>query len=247
MGPAVDQLGDTAPATSVSFSVGVPYTPVVSTVTPDSVAAGTVAPEILAVTGSTFVSGDVVECNGTPLTTRFINSGRLLAYLPPSLMSTPSTAAITVVNPASGGGVSTSLSISIVGHGESTLTPDSIWSQGPGLTTNQELLSQNGTYWAVMQSDGDFVVYTGNYKALWASNTNGHGSSPFSLLMQSDGNVVVYANSSQCAANVACAATWASNTNSKGSAPYVLVMQNDGNLVAYDSTLAPIWATGTNR
>ncbi len=91
LGPAVDQLGNSARAISVTFAVGAPYTPAVSTVSPNRVVAGTVSPEILAVSGSQFVPGNVVQCNGTPLTTRFINNNQLWAYLPPSLMTTPST------------------------------------------------------------------------------------------------------------------------------------------------------------
>lgn len=54
---------------------------------------------------------------------------------------------------------------------------------------------------AVMQSDGNFVVYAANNAVLWASNTvNGRSR----LVMQNDGNLVIYSSASR--------ALWASNT-----------------------------------
>jgi hypothetical protein len=46
---------------------------------------------------------------------------------------------------------------------------------------------------AQMQSDGNFVLYTGGDVARWATNTSGYGSSAF-LNLQNDGNLVVYYN-----------------------------------------------------
>jgi hypothetical protein len=113
------------------------------------------------------------------------------------------------------------------------------------LTNNQWLLSQDSVYFAKMQSDGNFVVYSAkgrNGRAedhpIWASNTNGKGTGPYRLAMQDDGNLVVYDSSGK--------PTWASNTDKKGTGPYRLVMQKDGNLVLYDSKNSPTWATGTD-
>jgi GH25 family lysozyme M1 (1,4-beta-N-acetylmuramidase) len=112
---------------------------------------------------------------------------------------------------------------------------------------------------AVMQGDGNFVLYGKTSNALWASGTSGHGGA--SLAVQDDGNVVVYAGSD---------ALWASGTNVPGSpaaptacgalAPgqgmvrgesvrscdgrFTFAMQTDGNLVYYDGAKA-IWNTGT--
>ena len=119
-----------------------------------------------------------------------------------------------------------------------------IFSPGGALATNQQLVSSNGQYRAVMQGDGNFVIYDGSNRPIWASNTNGKQPGPYVLKMQGDGNVVLGAN---CNAVPNCAATWASNSNRRGSGPYYLIMQNDGNLVAYDSTGAAIWASNTNR
>ena len=114
------------------------------------------------------------------------------------------------------------------------------------LTVAQILTSPSGRFVAVMQADGNFVVYNQG-APVWASNTNGQGSAPFNLIMQSDGNLVVYAVTQNCETNTACTPTWASNTAGKGSGPYNLAMQDDGNLVIYDSTNTATWATGTNQ
>ena len=114
------------------------------------------------------------------------------------------------------------------------------------LTVAQILTSPSGRFVAVMQADGNFVVYNQG-APVWASNTNGQGSAPFNLIMQSDGNLVVYAATQNCEANTACTPTWASNTAGIGTGPYNLAMQDDGNLVIYDSTNTATWATGTNQ
>jgi hypothetical protein len=105
------------------------------------------------------------------------------------------------------------------------------------LTENQKLVSRNGKYEAIMQTDGNFVIYTGNKQATWATGTNGKGSSPYRLAIQADGNLVVYASAT---------VTWAIGVRS-GPAPFTLVMQDDGNLVVYDSAGRPTWASNTQR
>ena len=97
------------------------------------------------------------------------------------------------------------------------------------------LQSADGRWRAVMQGDGNLVIY-GPSGAIWASNTNGVGTPSFRLVMQSDGNLVVYD---------ADRATWATSTNGRGVGPYTLVMQDDANLVLYDSRQTPTWDSGT--
>jgi hypothetical protein len=55
---------------------------------------------------------------------------------------------------------------------------------------------------ATMQTDGNFVVYTGG-QALWASGTNGNANGG-SLVLQGDGNAVIYVGTS---------ARWATGTD----------------------------------
>lgn len=100
------------------------------------------------------------------------------------------------------------------------------------------LLSGDGRWRAVMQGDGNFVIY-GPEGPIWATNTNGSGTYPYTLALQSDGNLVVYGDGLN--------PTWASNTNGLGVGPYTLVMQNDANLVLYDDGRpgTPLWVSDT--
>jgi len=104
------------------------------------------------------------------------------------------------------------------------------------LLQNQMLVSLNGKYQAVMQYDGNFVIYSEN-GPIWHTVTPGVGTPGYFLAMQADGNLVLYATSGP---------TWFSGIRG-GTAPYTLIMQNDGNLVIYDSSNRAIWASWTQR
>ncbi|KAJ3385022.1 hypothetical protein HDU92_003288 [Lobulomyces angularis] len=104
---------------------------------------------------------------------------------------------------------------------------------GHYISAGQCLYSQNG-HFAVMQTDGNFVVYCSNFVAKWATGTNSVGADTF--ILQGDGNLVVYAGGYNGLAR------WASNTYSNGGD--MLFMQNDGNLVLYNGGSAK-WATNT--
>jgi hypothetical protein len=60
----------------------------------------------LTLNGTGFVSGAVVNWNGSPLATTFVNGSQLTATVPASDIATPSTATVTVTNPSPGGGTS---------------------------------------------------------------------------------------------------------------------------------------------
>ena len=60
----------------------------------------------LTVNGTGFVSGSVVNWNGSARTTTFVNSSQLMATIPASDIATASTASVTVVNPGPDGGTS---------------------------------------------------------------------------------------------------------------------------------------------
>ncbi|SDS85360.1 Surface antigen [Nocardioides scoriae] len=94
------------------------------------------------------------------------------------------------------------------------------------------LWSRNGLHRAVMQGDGNFVVY-GPAGAQWSTSTGSAGSS---LALQSDGNLVVYAGS---------VATWSSHTAPARGVR--LVMQDDGNLVMYSRGGVPVWSSRDGR
>jgi hypothetical protein len=92
---------------------------------------------------------------------------------------------------------------------------------------------------AIMQQDGNLVVYDGNNAVIWASNTNKKGVPPYRVTMQEDGNLVVYDGNN--------APIWASNTKGKGTGPYKAIMQDDCNYVVYDGKGSPLWASNTAR
>ena len=101
---------------------------------------------------------------------------------------------------------------------------------GQVLTTGQALRSLAGTFTAVLQGDGNFVLY-GPSGPLWSSNTSGTGTN--AMVMQTDGNLVLYAGPRP---------VWSTNTTGTG-ANY-LALQEDGNLVLYDFNTS-YWQSGT--
>jgi surface antigen len=98
---------------------------------------------------------------------------------------------------------------------------------GQQMHSNQYILSDDGRFVLLMQSDGNLVEYTAS-GSLWASNTAGHPGAY--LGMQSDGNVVIYSSSGTV--------LW--STGPKGI--HVLKIQTDGNLVARNSAGTAKWA-----
>jgi GH25 family lysozyme M1 (1,4-beta-N-acetylmuramidase) len=110
---------------------------------------------------------------------------------------------------------------------------------------------------AVMQRDGDFVLYDFHSVALFTTATSGNAGA--FLALQNDGNLVIYDNNKPL---------WASNTDGIPPAPlgcgaiqvghglgpgegvkscdgrFNFVMQGDGNLVLYQGT-SPLWASNT--
>ena len=79
--------------------------PVVSSISPASVTAGDPA-FTLTITGTNFISGSVINWNGTALATTFISATQLTASVSVTLVAVAGTANITVFNPTPGGGTS---------------------------------------------------------------------------------------------------------------------------------------------
>jgi len=110
------------------------------------------------------------------------------------------------------------------------------WKHKKELQQGQSLTSPNGSHTAMMQTDGNFVVYT-NGQAKWASNTNGQGTAPYRLVCQDDGNLVVYDTTGR--------ATWATGTNGYGDGAH-MVMQDDGELAMFDSSNGKMWSSNAS-
>lgn len=108
------------------------------------------------------------------------------------------------------------------------------------LKKGYELTSKNGTYHAVFQYNGDFVIYKSlKYKpinVIWKSNTSGVKPRPSLFSLREDGNLSMYD-----AENKAC---WSSQILVKtGVTPQKLVMEDDGFLVIYDEYKKKLWSS----
>jgi hypothetical protein len=103
-----------------------------------------------------------------------------------------------------------------------------------GDATFTTLTSPDGRCSAVMQQDGNLVIYDSTIgKPIWASNTNGKGSGgPYKIIMQRDANLVIYDRTGK--------AIWASNSGGKytmKTGPIKVSMDDDGRLAVYDTML----------
>jgi hypothetical protein len=101
------------------------------------------------------------------------------------------------------------------------------------LFPGQQLVGSGCYYRALMQTDGNFVVYGGN-RSRWASSTFNTGGY---AVMQTDGNFVIY--------NWADRAVWATHTISHTPGANWLTMQSDGNLVMYEYSHGAVWSSNT--
>ena len=124
-------------------------------------------------------------------------------------------------------------------------------SSGKYLGMNDFVASDNRQYFAIMQGDGNFVLYHGSDPssqgpAFWASNTSGQGQC--FAVMQSDGNFVLYKGSDPAHQG---AFVWNSG-RAPGQGQYFAVMQNDANFVVYQGSDPAhqggfVWNTGTQN
>jgi N-acetylneuraminic acid mutarotase len=96
---------------AITFTVNNPV-PAISSISPSSATAG--GPSFtLTVNGSHFVSGSVVDWNGSARTTTFASRTRLTASISAADIATPGTASVTVVNAPPGGGMSNAKTFTI--------------------------------------------------------------------------------------------------------------------------------------
>jgi hypothetical protein len=131
--------------------------------------------------------------------------------------------------------------VSVNGQLFAATARQALWETRPAVDANDiaiaELDSPNGRYRALMQTDGNFVVYSTVTGPLWSSGTAGHPGS-YLVLQQTDGNVVIYASNGH--------ALWSTHTS--GDIGADLEMQNDGNLVLYAGPVdneRAVWASNT--
>ncbi|HEX7167943.1 MAG TPA: hypothetical protein VF230_13280 [Acidimicrobiales bacterium] len=99
------------------------------------------------------------------------------------------------------------------------------------LHEEDSLVSRDGRFAAIMQNDGNFVVYHVGVGPIWATGTQNRPGAQ--MIMQHDGNLVIYWPG--------VGPIWSTGTSGSG---HALVMQNDGNLVMYAAGVAQ-WHTNT--
>lgn len=105
---------------------------------------------------------------------------------------------------------------------------------GQTLSAGQGLASHDGRYTAIMQGDGNFVVYrNSDMAAIWNTGTTGTGANR--IVMQGDGNLVIYTPDNR--------AVWWTGTVADAGLPNEFTVDDFGRavVVAY----APIWVTNT--
>lgn len=101
----------------------------------------------------------------------------------------------------------------------------------PVLNVDQAIYSLNRQYFFILQSDGNLVLYTANWKVLWTADTNGKGGQY--LHFQPDGNLVLSRNIE------GTSVVWASNIYNWEAKfdptpnRMFYILQDDGNLVFY--------------
>ena len=102
---------------------------------------------------------------------------------------------------------------------------------GQLLSPGKSLLSLDGRFELILQSDDNLVLYWRGVGPLWATGTSGKRA--HSAIMQGDGNFVLYGQAG---------ALWHTSTHGKPGA--WLIVQNDGNMVIYGSGGA-LWNSRT--
>jgi hypothetical protein len=110
--------------------------PAISLLSPSSVNTGS-ADLQLAVVGTNFVPGAVVQWNGADRTTIFFSSTQLTVYIPASDLAIPGTATIMVINPTPAGGTSNTSSFSITTAYKAT--PVVTWASPASITYGNAL------------------------------------------------------------------------------------------------------------
>lgn len=119
--------------------------------------------------------------------------------------------------------------------GLASMSASAAWlKSGQQLVAGQSLTSHDGRYTAIMQGDGNFVVYRiADGVAIWNTGTGGTGADH--IVMQGDGNLVIYTPDGR--------AVWWTGTAANANLANEFTVDDVGRaiVVAY----APVWVTNT--
>jgi trimeric autotransporter adhesin len=111
---AVNSAPGGGTSTPAKVTVAVPNpVPTISALNPATETVEAASP-VITVTGTGFVSSTIISVNGSPRTTTFSSATQVNVTLQAADLSAPGSLALTAVNPAPGGGTSTSASLSVV-------------------------------------------------------------------------------------------------------------------------------------
>jgi len=122
----------------------------------------------------------------------------------------------------------------IVMRKENSMANKGSWlSTGAYLSVNDYLVAGNGQYFAIMQGDGNFVIYQGSDPTHQGAFVWNSGPAPglgqYFAIMQGDGNFVIYQGSDPTHQG---AFVWNSGP-APGLGQYFAIMQDNGNFVLY--------------
>ena len=93
---------------------------------------------------------------------------------------------------------------------------------------------------AILQENGNFILYDSGNDIVWASNTRGQGTPPYSLHLESDGNLVLYDGWGIGQST----AIWDTGTGKNGTGPYsakVSELYDSCALLIHDSIGTVLW------
>jgi hypothetical protein len=120
--------------------------------------------------------------------------------------------------------------------GDMSTTPRTFLKVGEFLGVDDFLVSPNGIFFAVQQSDGNFCIYHGsspsdNHGGVWCSMQH-PGEGNYFAVQQSDGNFCVYHGTSPSDNH---GGVWCSMQH-PGEGDYFAIIQDDGNFCVYRGT-----------
>jgi Domain of unknown function DUF11/FG-GAP-like repeat/Putative binding domain, N-terminal len=141
---------------ALTFAVTNPV-PVANSLQPTGVIAGSGA-FTLTVNGLGFVSGAVVNFNGSPRTTTFVNGGKVTAAILATDVATAGSPSVTVTNPAPGGGTSNALTFSIAASNNPTPAITTLQPASAPARSGAFTLTVNGSSFV----NGAIVNFNGN-------------------------------------------------------------------------------------
>lgn len=128
-------IGNSPQAVATTYTVTALPVPTVSALSPASIGAG--SPDFtLAVTGSHFLTGSVVQWNGSPRPTTYVSSTQLTAQISAADVASAGSFPVSVDNGTSGGGVSAGVAFTVQPpvFGLLSVTPANVSAGGPAFT-----------------------------------------------------------------------------------------------------------------